>query len=328
MRFLAIMFFLCLLNGRASAAYKSGDILTIPWGDSANQLKIDLPFHEDVNNTPFDSTDDWVEFTGPKMGVVDGQDNVFVASYIYMQLKGFDKTGRLIFDCSKGTALYNSDIFKSGIVRIFVDSLSRIYVADGKRYDYIAVIDTTCHIIDRISPYGVGSGVIVSGFSPGFDDVLSIFCKDGTNFTYSSKEVSPGGGPGRLASDGYYYRASLGDSTQINFMKYRNPDISGVPAELTEAIILLPDPPKSYLDFLGVDNNVNIYVSLVGKDLSQREVLIYDNAYNFVGRIVFPRENNIFKWHMTPYMRPSDGNIYEFRCLDDGLHVIRWSKQQ
>ena len=27
-------------------------------------------------------------------------------------------------------------------------------------------------------------------------------------------------------------------------------------------------------------------------------------------------------WYMVPYMRPSDGNIYEFRCLDDGLHVI------
>jgi hypothetical protein len=46
----------------AFSEFSSLELRFIPWGDSFNQLMIDLPIHEDVYNTPKDSIDDWIEF--------------------------------------------------------------------------------------------------------------------------------------------------------------------------------------------------------------------------------------------------------------------------
>ena len=327
MRLWAIIFSLCCSYSRAGAAYEPNEMFTILWGDSSNQLKISMPYYEDVNGTPSDSTDDWIEFSGPKMGVVDRQDNISFASYFFMQLKGFDRTGRLIFDCSENTTRYNQGIFKSGIANIFIDSLSRIYVVDGSHFDYIAVIDTACNIIDMISPHGIGSGIVVYGFSPGAADKLSIFCKDGTNYLYSDGAISAGAGAGWLSGDGYYYYSTLVDSSQIRFTKYHNPDITGTGTDIQEIYKPLEKHEYYYSEFLGVDDSMNLYVYLVGPTPAESRILIYDISFNYTTEIDFPLDYNKFGWYITPYMRPSDGNIYEFRCLDDGLHVIRWSKQ-
>jgi hypothetical protein len=41
-----------------AAEYNPSEMFIISWGDGSSQLKIDLPFHEDVYNTPEDSSDD------------------------------------------------------------------------------------------------------------------------------------------------------------------------------------------------------------------------------------------------------------------------------
>jgi len=32
-------------------------------------------------------------------------------------------------------------------------------------------------------------------------------------------------------------------------------------------------------------------------------------------------------WIQRPVVKPN-GNVYEFRALEDGLHVIRWSREE
>jgi hypothetical protein len=315
------------LRFSGATEYSATSLTTIPWGDGSDELKIDLPFHEDVNNTPQDSTDDWVEFNGPKQGFADAYENIYIASRRYMQLKGFDTTGRLIFDYSEGEPGYNPQLFKTGLRKIYVDSLSRIYVVDGMRYDYVAVADTAGHLLDKLSPYGLGSGVVVYEIESNSDDVLTICCKDRTYHTYEHGIITTGGGSCWRARDGYYYYIRLEDSTHVTFVKYSNPDNYGNSSDLQENRVSLSGPLAYYSEFLGVDDDMNLYVFLVGPRKPDGRVLIFDTAFNLTGEISFPREENRYQWYMRPFMRPSDGNIYEFRCLDDGLHVIRWSKQ-
>jgi hypothetical protein len=326
-RVAVVMLLSCCLLQAAYAGYGSSEMFTIPWGDSTNQLKIDLPFYEDVNSTPEDSSDDWIEFNGPKQGFVDKNENIYIASHRYMQLKGFDNTGRLIFDYSKGESLYNPELFKTALRKIYIDSLCHIYVVDGMRYDYVGVADTLGHLINKLSPYGIGSGVIVYDIRFNSDDVLTICCKGPTFYTYQQNSISEGGGRGWLARDGNYYNARIEDSTQIKFYKYDNPDVQGVAANQQTHFEQFSGAVPRYSEFLGIDDNMLQYIYLVGHNPKDGRILIYDTSYNLVDEIDFPNEENKYSWYMTPYMRPSDGNIYEFRCLDDGLHVIRWSKQ-
>jgi hypothetical protein len=318
---------ICMPFSLIASQYNATELTTISWGDNTNQLKIDLPFHEDVYNTPLDSTDDWIEYNGPKQGFVDNFENIYVASHRYMQLKGFDRAGRQIFDYSEGGVGYNPELFATALRKIYVDSLCRIYVVDGMRYDYVAVVDTAGHLIEKLSPYGVGSGVVVYDIHFNSDDILTICCKGPTFHTYAQGVISSGGGRGWHARNGYYYNARLQDSTQIRFFRYQNPDIQGVGADLQEAYMPLSGPIPNYSEFLGVDDETSLYVYLAGPTPADGRVLIYDTSYNLKGDIDFPRKENKYDWYMAPFMRPSDGNIYEFRCLDDGLHVIRWSKQ-
>jgi hypothetical protein len=327
MKRMILLLGLALIPSLCFGAYKAEEMCVIGWGDSANQLKIDMPFHEDVNNTPDDNSDDWIEYAGPKMGVLDKDENIYLASHFYMQLKGFDKSGHLIFDCSEDAPSYNPAVYKSDIRNIYVDSLSRIFVIDGVRYDYIAIIDTNCNVIGKISPHGVGSGIVVRGFSAAYDDILLISCKDGTNYTYSEGKMIEGAGFGQLARDGYYYRTELIDSTQIHFQKYHNADIRGVGTDLQEAYIPLINMKPYYSKFIGIDDSSILYVYLVGPDIVDNRIQMYDTSFNYIGELDFPKRHNKYEWYMYPYMRPSDGNIYEFRCLDDGLHVVRWKRE-
>jgi hypothetical protein len=316
-----------IIAAPALAAYAPEEMCVIPWGDSANQLKIGLPNYEDVNFTPADSSDDFVGTAGPSQGVVDKSENCYFTSHHFMQFKGFGRDSHRIFDYSKGEPEYNGELFKSAIRNIYVDSMSNIYVVDGTRYDYISIVDTTGHLLEKISPHEPNSGIIIYNFYPNSNDILTIGCKDRTFYTYQNGEIRDGGNSGWKAIDGYYYTARFEDSAHLTFVKYRDPDIHGVLSDLEETTIAITDNSPYDIEFLGVDNDMNLYLYLIGPRPSDGRVLVYDTAYNLKEEIIFAQERNQYMWYMAPYMRPSDGNIYEFRCLDDGLHVIRWSKK-
>lgn len=310
-----------------ASQYTATEMTIIYWGENAGQLKIDLPFHEDVYNTPQDSSDDWIEYNGPKQGFIDRNENIYIASYRYMQLKCFNNTGRLIRDFSEGEPGYNPEVFKTALRRIYVDSLCHIFVVDGSRYDYVAEIDTMGNLLNKISPYGVGSDIIVYDIKSNSHDVLTIGCKDHTYHTFENGIINSGGDVGWKAIDGNYYYGRLADSSRIIFYKYSNPDLQGIASDTRESYISLSNPVFINTEFLGVGDDMKLYICLVGPTPAERKVQIYDTSYNLVNEIDFPNSENKYSWYMTPYMRPKDGNIYEFRCLDDGLHVIRWSKQ-
>lgn len=68
------------------------------------------------------------------------------------------------------------------------------------------------------------------------------------------------------------------------------------------------------------------YVMVGWGNENRPSVLVYNSKYEKVYEIIPPEYTNMYDWRMGYFVRP-DGIVYEFRCLDDGLHVIKWSKQ-
>ena len=310
-----------------SSEYGANEVVVIGWGDGPNQFKIDEPGYEDVNNTPQDSTDDWIEKAGPSYGVVDKSENIYMLSYYFMQLKGLDRNGRLIFDYSESTPSYNREFYSGWLRKLYVDSLCQIYILGGAHEDYVAVVDTSGHLIEKLSPRGIDSGIPIANMYPGSNDVLTFYLHGNENYVYSGGRFHEGGSLAWLASDGNYYYANF-ENSSIRFIKYRDPDVYGTTSNINENFVTVAGDGETHLTFLGVDDVMNIYIFIKGIEPTERKVQVYDTSYNLLSEIIFPQAPNKYMWYMTPFMRPSDGNIYEFRCLDDGLHVIRWSKQQ
>jgi hypothetical protein len=323
-----ILLLIVLLTAPALAAYAPEEMCVIPWGDSVNQLKIALPFHEDIYNTPSDSTDDWIELGGgPNIGVVDKNENVYFASYDFQQLKSFNVSGELKYDISMDSPSFTPNLYQSWISNMYVDSLERLYVVGGSRQDYVALIDNRGNLIEKLSPYGENSGIIIDNIFPNSEDAFSFICRNGTRYTYKNNEFSEGGAIGWKAIDEKYYYATVVRQDSIKFLKYQNSDLNGVISGLQTIIKPYTNTVSDKSHFLGVDENLDIYLYQKGTSPLVCKVIIYDNSFNYKETIDFKAKENKYMRYMIPYMRPSDGNIYEFRCLDDGLHVIRWSKK-
>jgi len=322
---------LILVFGRIDclgSGYGPNELFTIEWGDGPNQLKIGEPAFNDINQTPDDSTDDYIERQGgPSYGFVDIHENIYFSSYDAFQLKAFDNSDGLIFDYSLGTPGYNREFYSGWLRDIYVDSLQRIYILGGAKQDYIAVVDTAGHLMEKLNPFGPNSAVVVGGMYFNSEDVLSIHLIPRTFYTYSKGSFSEGGAMGWKALDGYYYYADYEDSLLIRFIRHETPDITGAVTNLQETFREYEIPPAASFTFLGVDDAMNIYVYECEREFEKVRVLVFNTAYELIDQIIFPDLGNRYLWYMRPFMRPSDGNVYEFRCLDDGLHVVRWSKE-
>ncbi len=244
-----------------------------------------------------------------------------------MQLKAFNKSGGLIFDYSKGVPGYNREYFHGWLRDVYVDSLLIIYILGGASQDYLAVVDTAGNLIEKLSPYGDSSGVVVASTFFNSNDVITFLMYDKNYFTYMNGVFDEGGSPGWRAGDGYYYHANLIETNTFRFVKYEAPSITGQASNLQETIKVVDVPAAFDLHFLGVDDGMNLYVFETEQEEGKTRVLVFDTGFQLIDQIVFPDRGNRYLWYMNPFMRPSDGNIYEFRCLDDGLHVVRWSKQ-
>ena len=327
MRITALILVLCW-SACLWAAYSPTTVTTIPWGDSAHQLKIGQPFWEDVEMTPEDTTDDAVfNSDGPDQGFVDFNDNFYFSSYGFAYLKGFDSNGELIVDFSDENQTHNREFYKSGISKFHVDENGLICFLSFPRLDYVALVDQNYSLVSKLNPYGVESGVLVSNFYRSADNVLSFYLSDGTRYKYTGGEFSEGGAMGWKASNGIYYYANMRDSATIRFIRYENPDLYGNPENLEEFLIPVENIYISYCEFLGVDENSNSFVDVITSDEENNEiVLIYDSEYKLIDEINFVGSYNPFYWIIPPFLR-QDGVLFEFRVLEEGLEVIRWSKE-
>lgn len=312
--------------GIAHAEYTVIEILVIPWGDGPDELAADMPTYIDVNNTPNDPTDDLIEERGggPSQAFVDRYENVYISSYGLGYFKAFDSSGRLILNFSPGEPNYDNLFGVHTISKFYVDSLCQIYLLAFPALEYIMVVDTLGNLLHRLNPLGLDPpfGVCAMYFNSG--DNLSICSCNRELYTYENGSFTPGGAMGWRAFDGYYYNAGSEDSAQIRFIRYSDPGLDGYSTDLLETFV--PYNPYFYsIRFLGVDDNLRIFVRILDPGPDKR-IQIYSTAYELLDEIVYPRTHNDYLKYIRPFMR-SDGTLYEFRCLDDGVHVVRWSEQ-
>lgn len=322
----ALMCVFLFSPGILCAEYTVTEILFIPWGEGEEQLKIALPHGLDVHGTPFNYCDDTYEILGggPSYGFVDQVDNIYFSSYEHNYLKVFDPTGRLILDFSQGHPVYDSIIGHYSMGYFYVDTLCQIYVLSSQSLDHIPVIDTLGNLINKLNPVGIGSGVEILRIFPNSLDNLTVLCRNENYYFYTNNSFLPGGSNGWRAVDGFYYSAARNDSSNIGFTAFSDSDIEGNKSDLSHFIVPFGSNIL-HARLLGVDDNMNLYV-FITESVTDTKVRVYNADYQLQDEIILAPRSNKYHWHIWPFMR-TDGTLYEFRCLDDGLHVVRWSKK-
>ena len=81
---------------------------------------------------------------------------------------------------------------------------------------------------------------------------------------------------------------------------------------------------------MGIDLNDQFFINYTEDEVDiPLGILVLNNQFEEVDRFeLLPRPENQYLWyvHNSPFLR-GDGNVYQFLCEDDGMHVIRWSKE-
>ena len=326
---IAITFLVYSFAGVARAEYTVTEILVIPWGDGPNELRIREAYREFSEDDPSDTVGFLVPGGGPDQAFVDRDENVYFSSYPANYFKGFDTNGQAIVDYTAGKTQFHDEFFRGMFSGFYVDSLGRIYCNGNELAGaYVAVADRNDNLLDKLNPLGPNSTKSCSIFRWGSDDVLIFTVEDHGLYTYMNDQFSPGGTLGWRATDGIYYGAKKRDPDTFHLIRAYNPDSTGRPASQDTTLITYEPGNLIYSGLLGVDDNMRFYVKCLDSSSTEKSVRVYDQGLKLLDEFMFlPRQENIYLWDTRyPFFR-HDGNVYEFHCRDDGMHVFRWSKK-
>jgi hypothetical protein len=317
---------LLLLAGTVSAKYAPREMFTIPWGNGSNELKASPGYTEGIVSDSTDYEDE--PGIGPTELFVDGQENVIISSYEYMQIKGFDKSGNLIFDFSSADYPEYYNICPGKPTAIYVDSLMRLYIVSFPRRPLIPVVNYDGTVAERLLPYS-DSNASISMMGWNAEGIITFFCREFGYITYSNNQFVVGGSGGVLADNGYYYAAFIDDSTGAFYInRYSNPDKWENPqtSNISEVSLVVDSAYSAELLYGGDGNLLFAYMDYYKGIEEILGVFIFDLNYNVIAEIDFPPPEGKYLFTIKPFIG-NDNSIYESRIRDDGLHVIKWTKQ-
>jgi hypothetical protein len=318
--------FFFLFYSLSAGSYISTELFSIEWGDDEVQLKV-----TPVEIIPPDSGILAADYevhagAGPTGVFVDDDENFIFYSYDFWQLKGFNNVGDLIFNYSYGEAEVNPDIYDGKVDAIYIDSNLKMYVVNFPGRSFIPVVDYEGNILDKLYPFAPDLSVPVLSLYWKSNGDICFYSRESGYVTYSEGNFSPGGTPGFLAMNGSYYSATETSPTTIRFNRYENPDTRGIAEnrEITE--ISFPGESIYTAVLLNGGDGSHLFVLKREDTIGGDEIWELDLDYNLLDRIQLEcwLEDSI--WDITPFVGHG-GAIYEFRCLEDGVHVIRWSKE-
>jgi hypothetical protein len=303
-------------------AYDSKELCFIPWGE--NQDQINTPILEFIDN---DDTlgGSYVPSGGPQAGFIDASDRIYLWCYEPGYFKAFDNNGNLTLDIGPDSSQNGKVIYLSSVMSAYVDSLYRIYLESFPQMTYISVLDHNGNLVDKLNPFGPDSGVFVSSMKYNSLDVLTFDCWYKGFYTYMNDRFYDGASFGWRAGDGYYYHVAAYDSSTIMFKKYLNPGLDGI-AEWRDTTFVYYQGSLKSAGLLGIDDSLNIYIRFVDNDSLRQGIQIYNINYELIDEIIMPLYTNRYMWYMPTFVR-RDSTIHEFRCLDDGLHVVKWTRE-
>jgi len=308
------------------AEYTSSEILVIPWGEEAEQLKFrpeETTYYNPGGVAPGYEVDPGA---GPTGVFVDQDENFIFYSSEFGQLKAFNNLGQLVFDFSYGEPGYNQEIHTGGVAGVYVNPRLEMYVVDAYDRNYVPIVDYNGDLVDRIYPFESDSSVPILSIYPKFNGDICFYGLDQGFVTYSDDHFSPGGTPGFMATNRHFYTVWSYSTHSIEFNDYQNPDTSGK-AEMRELkMIEYPDETILSAGVLQGGNGDRLYLAVVPDTLGEGQIWELDLNYNILDRLIYEVSPEGTVWGLDTFIHPNS-NIYRFPCLEDGVHVIRWSKE-
>lgn len=323
---LIVALIFCITDYALCSSWVSAELCVIEWGPEENQLMLTEKAINDPG-TPEDSTDDYIEpVRGPHIAIVDVDENIIIGSFESRQLKGFSNSADLIFDFSYDGDSYDSDIFKYAPFAIYVDEIPNLYVQSDPGNNSIPVVDYNGEIIEQIRPFAQDPDATIDFMWNAPDGSLFAFNEIYGWITYKEGISTSGGSTGFLAADGSFYTVTKKTANSLEFKRFENPDSTTLAEtrELTEVPVEVDTLVAAGL-INGGDGN-NLYVILAINEYFYFEIWQFDLEYNVIDKLVLTNEEPYEGLGISPFIR-DDGNIYEFLSREDGLHVIRWSKE-
>jgi len=85
--------------------------------------------------------------------------------------------------------------------------------------------------------------------------------------------------------------------------------------------------PHKAAEVVQIDENDNFYIWIFYGPELPVDLVILDSALKEINRIEMTAPEKTMGLSARPFVCP-DGTVYEFRDLEDGLHVIRWSREE
>lgn len=304
------------------AEYAATEILVIPWGKGVNELPVEDPYKEMIPDDSGVLHEVWYPSGGPHQGFVDVEENIYFISKDINYLKGFHNNGESFVYFITDRSNYKANFFKLGPWDIFVDSEGLIYVFFA--YGYPAIFDKRGDFVGNFDPPGKEpeNNIAVRLEFYNLNEELVIHSNWGT-FIYKDGEFTKGGYRDWKASDGYYYFGKRHDSTSFEFIKFKT-------YAQIDTFHVKVDRKLGVGALIGVDLIDNYYMRYSeSKDDFPLDILVLDRNFKEKDHFrLFPKHDNRYLWnvHNATFLR-GDGNVYQFLCEDDGMHVIRWSKE-
>lgn len=325
-----VKFHLLLCSSVYALEYTANEIAVINWGVAENELAIIEPHLEGAG------TDQ--EFKEPglgtSIGVVDENENCVFSSYDLGYLKGFDNQGHLIFNLLSDETPIKQRMAGRTVDNFVIDS-SLIYIIGFGSLPIIPIVNYQGVIVDSLMPYDWSPDIQIANLVLNYNRSLSIMRiikgrpqTDIWVVTYDGEKFIQGGSLGFLATNGSYYSARASSPHSLTFCKYNNPDTADETKDVTYKVVEFPNDTLDMADDIsgGDGSKLYVYISKEAGANLRFEVWEFDLAYNLLAKAVFPLAVNKYDWFIPPFVA-RNGSIYEFRCLDDGLHVVKWTKQ-
>lgn len=319
-----MIIFILLIKLNSYAEFIPTELFTIGWGDGADQLKFrprKITYHDPGGVAPGYDEDPG---SGPSDVFVDKEENFIFYSFDNGQIKGYNNQGKVIFDFSYWQPDYTPDFYHNNINGVYVDSLLRLYIVDDR--EFVPVIDYDGNLLDKLYPFAPDLSVPILSMYPKCNGDICFYGKNRGLVTYSNGEFRPGGTPGFMASNGHFYTVWSYTLHGLEFNEYQNPDTAGR-AEIREfTAVKYPDEIIYEAGVYSGGDGSNLYVAVTPDTTGGGEIWELDLDFNIIDKFTHNVWTEEEVWGISPFIH-SNGNIYRFRCLEDGVHVIKWTKQ-
>jgi hypothetical protein len=308
-----IFVFACSLS-IAKAEYVPEEMIVLPWGWENNQQ---LPY----------AFNDLDGFWGPFKQYVDNEENVYLA-YPVEDFRKYDNSGKLVFKKNiRVDQMAVNDSQKVYFTKLEPDQnhIVRILDKEGKESEksFQFLIDNRT---ENISWMKNRNGFIVFG---NYQETAAI-----NNNLVSSIERQK---KNPVNSRGFYFQSetAVRKSNRTSKASYGKKYVNILVDKVVSNEIVIFDTLSLDIcryahvcaDVFQVDQKDNMYIRLYYDEELPVDIVVIDSAFEEIDRIELIPPAGLRGLGAKPFVR-HDGTIYEFRDLDDGLHVIRWSSKE